>query len=219
MSYTIIDCEQRTEGWYAARAGRITASCASEVLAFNKDGKEAAKRRDYRTQIVLERVFGRPMDGDTFQNEDMKRGVRLEPDAVAAYESTSAKIVRRLGFIVHNELPIGVSPDGDLDDLTGLLEVKAPRPATHWAYRQAGIVPSDYIPQLVHGQLVTGAVFTDFVSYCPDFGPLALFVVRYERDEKAIATYRLALERFLSEVADEEKAVRAAMEKFAEAAA
>ena len=211
MNYTIIDCEQRTEGWYAARAGRITASCASDVLAFNRDGKEAAKRRDYRTQIVLERVFSRPMDGDTFQNEDMKRGVRLEPEAVAVYESTKALMVRRLGFVVHNELPIGVSPDGDLDDLTGLLEVKAPRPATHWAYRQAGVVPSDYIPQLVHGQLVTGAEWTDFVSFCPDFGPLALFVVRYERDEKAIATYRLALERFLSEVAAEESAVREAL--------
>ncbi len=176
-----------------------------------KGGGELAARRDYRTQLALERIFGRPMENG-YQNDDMRRGVELEPIALDAYEAREAVFVRRTGFILHHELPIGVSLDGDLDNLTGLVEVKCPRPANHWANLEAGIVPPDYIPQLVHGHLVTGAAYTDFVSFCPDFGPLALFVVRYERDEAAVASYRLMLEQFLGEVEKEEAAIRLRMD-------
>ena len=218
MSCTILHMEQRTPEWLAARCGRVTASRAKDVLAMSKKGGgELAARRDYRMELALERIFGRPMESG-YQNDDMRRGVELEPLALNAYEAREAVFVRRTGFILHDELPIGVSLDGDLDNLTGLVEAKAPRPANHWAYLEAGVVPPDYLPQLVHGQLVTGAQWTDFVSFCPDFGPLALFVVRYERDEAAIASYRLMLEQFLAEVEKEEAAIRVRLDAAAVAA-
>lgn len=184
------------------RAGRVTGSCAKALYSQRKDGKEAAERRDYRTQIALERLIGRPLDdGNGYQNADMRRGIELEPEAFALYEATRGVIVRRTGFIACDDRPIGVSLDGDVEEFAGLVELKAPRPANHLGYIRAGVVPSEYLPQIVHGQLVTGALWTDFVSYCPSFPPeLQLFIVRVERDEKQIASYELTLTQFLAEV-------------------
>ena len=168
MNYAIIDAEQRSPAWFSARAGRVTASKAADVLALSKkDGKELAARRDYRTQLALEWLLQRPLDdGSGYQNADMQRGVELEPDALAAYEAVTGAVVRRTGFVASTERNIGVSTDGDVDNFTGLVEIKAPRAANHFGYIKAGAVPPEYIPQLVHGQLVTGAQWTDFVSYC-----------------------------------------------------
>ena len=206
---TIYDMDQRTEDWLQARCGRVTGSRAADLFATRKDGKEAAPRRDYRMQLALERALGKPLDDDGYRGRDVARGVALEPEALMAYEAQTGSLVRRTGFVAHNELPIGCSLDGDLNDLETLVEAKCPRPATHWAYIQAGCVPDEYEPQLIHNQLVTGARHSDFVSYCPQFGPLALFVRAYPRDEKKVETYRLSLELFLSEVAKEEAAIRA----------
>lgn len=211
--YVIVDAEQRSDAWFAARAGRITASKADALYANGRSGQEAAARRDYRSQIVLERILGKPLeDGNGYQNADMARGVELEPAAFALYEATTGQVVRRTGFVAHVEQPWGVSPDGDVDEFTGLVELKAPRPANHLGYLRAGVVPSAYIPQITHGQLVTGALWTDFVSFCPQFPEaLQLFVVRVPRDEKAIAAHRLVLEQFLSEIEREEAEIRALM--------
>lgn len=209
--YQILDAEQRSQDWYSARAGLVTASRASDVLAFSKkDGKELADRRDYRTELALERLLGRALDdGNGYQNDDMKRGIALEPEAFALYEATTGAIVRRTGFVFSVDRPIGVSPDGDVDDFTGLLEVKCPRPANHLSYLRAVNAdptwqPAAYLPQIVHGQLVTGAQWTDFVSYCPQFPPdLQLLIVRVPRDEKQIVSYELALAQFLGEIEKE----------------
>jgi hypothetical protein len=212
MNYAIIDAEQRSPEWFAARAGRVTASKAADVLALSKkDGKELAARRDYRTQLALEWLLQRPLDdGSGYQNADMARGVELEPDALAAYEAATGAVVRRTGFVASTERNIGVSTDGDVDNFTGLVEIKAPRPANHFGYIKAGVVPPEYVPHLVHGQLVTGAQWTDFVSYCPQFPPeLQLIIVRFPRDEKQIASYDLALSLFLNEVDVEVQAIAA----------
>ena len=56
-NFTIVEAEQRTPAWFAARAGRLTASRAKDMLAAIKTG-EAAARRDLRIQLVVERLTG-----------------------------------------------------------------------------------------------------------------------------------------------------------------
>jgi hypothetical protein len=211
VNVTIYDMDQRSEDWLAARCGKVTGSRAADLFATRKDGKEAAPRRDYRMQLALERALGKPLDDDGYKGRDVVRGIELEAEALMAYEAFTGSLVRRTGFVAHNELPIGCSLDGDCDDLQLLIEVKAPRPATHWAYLQADAVPEDYIPQLVHNQLVTGAPLTHFVSYCPQFGPKALWIKPFPRDENQIASYRLALAQFLDDVTRDELAVRTSL--------
>lgn len=192
--------EQRSDEWRAARAGLLTASRACDALNFRKDGKEGADRRDYRTELVAERLTKAPCESG-FSNADTERGVKLEPEAVLAYEAETGTVVMPVGFVVHDTHPVGYSPDGIVGDFVGLVEVKAPRPANHLAYVRARILPAEHRPQCVHALWLTGAQWIDFISYSPIFPDgLRLFVVRLNRDEKEIAEYEAKALVFLEEV-------------------
>lgn len=199
-AFTVIEAEQRSSGWFAARAGRLTGSVAAEIAATLKSGGEPAGRRDLRTRLALERLTGHPLEDD-YQNADMRRGLELEPEALGAYEALTGTLVQQTGFLSHTELLIGCSLDGHVGDYAGIVELKAPRPANHLKYIKAGVLPSEHRYQIVHNLLVSGAAWADFCSYAPDFPPsLRLFRVRVERDEAEIKAYLLLARMFLSEV-------------------
>jgi len=211
MTFTIINADQRSDEWKLARVGRVTGSRASDVLATIKSG-EAAARRDYRLQLTTERLTGQPQD-DTFVNAAMQWGIDQEANAFAAYEAQQGVMVRRTGFLACSDRMIGCSLDGDVDDFTGLVELKCPKSATHLKYLKAGVVPSEHLPQIVHNLLVTNAQWCDFVSYDPRFPPaLQLFVVRVNRDGAQLASYELALSLFLNEVERDVNEMRRLME-------
>lgn len=214
MGYTVIDAPQRSPEWFQARCGRLTASSAAAMTATIKSG-EAAARRDLRLRLVIERITGHT-DEDGFVSGDMLRGIELEGDAIDAYEAHSGNLVQRVGFLRHNNLMIGCSPDGIIDGGRGGVEVKAPKSATHYGYLKGGRVPSEYVGQLLHSMLVTGAEYWDFASYDPRFPEhLRLFVCRMPRVEMDIAAYQACAQKFLEEV----DAECAAMAKLAGAAA
>lgn len=195
----ILTTTQRTPEWFAARVGMFTASTAADMLAQIKTG-EAAKRRDLRMRLVCERLTGQPQENG-FVSADMQRGIDKEADAFAAYEALTGELANAVGFVAHDTLRAGCSPDGEISGFAGLLEVKCPKTSTHVGYLRAKTVPSDYVPQMVHALWITGAAWCDFVSF-DDRLPahLQLFVMRLNRDEKQIASYQLAAELFLSEV-------------------
>ena len=51
--------EQRTDEWFAQRAGKVTASSVYKVLARTKTGW-GAERDKYKAQLVVERLTGQP---------------------------------------------------------------------------------------------------------------------------------------------------------------
>lgn len=205
--FTVVEAEQRSPAWFAARAGRLTGSCAGDIAATLKSGGEPASRRDLRTKLALERVVGRSLEDD-YLNADMKRGIELEPAALNAYEVETGSVVQRTGFLAHNILPIGCSLDGHLGDFEGIVEVKAPRPANHLKYVRAGVLPPEYRLQIVHNMLVSGAQWADFVSYAPDFPePIRLFIVRVAYDDRETGAYWVLLRKFLDEVDAEVEAI------------
>jgi predicted phage-related endonuclease len=213
--FTVLGCQQRSPEWFAARCGRVNSSDAADMLAQIKSG-EAAARRDLRTRLVVERITGQAQDSDGYVSKDMQRGIELEADAFAAYEAATGTLVRRTGFIRHDGLMIGASLDGDMDDLSRLVELKVPKSATHLGYWRGGVLPSTYRPQVTHQLYVTGAESCDFVSFDPRFPPtLQLFMVRVERSAVDLAAYELALSLFLSEVDREVEDVRKLMERAA----
>ena len=200
------------------RAGRLTGSCAADMLATLKGKGEAAARRDLRLRLVCERLTGLPQENG-YINAEMQRGIDLEDTAIAAYEAATGNLVRRTGFVQHEELLAGCSLDGDVDDCTGIVECKCPKSSTHLGYLRAGSAPTTDLPQMTHNLWVTGARWCDFVSFDDRLPPeLALFVVRVERDEAAIASYELMLRAFLREVEDELASVEALRQKRREAA-
>jgi hypothetical protein len=206
MNFRIIEAEQRSPEWFAARLGRLTGSRAGDMLATIKSG-EAAARRDLRMQLVCERLTGQ-LQEDVFINAAMQRGIDCEPLAFAAYEARTGQMVQRTGFLAHSEHLAGCSLDGHVGEFDGLIELKCPKSATHLKYLRAGVVPAEHVPQITHNLWITGAAWCDFVSYDDRFPEaLGLFVVRVPRDEQAIAVYEAFALAFLAEVEREVSAV------------
>lgn len=207
MTFTVHTDEQRSPAWFACRAGRLTGSRAKDVLATIKTG-EAAARRDYRTQLVTERLTGQPQE-DGYTNAIMQRGIELEPAAFAAYEAHTGHLARRTGFLASDTLMVGCSLDGDVDGFTGIVELKCPKSATHLSYLKLnGQPPAEHLPQLLHNLWVSNAAWCDFVSYDDRFPEaLRLVVVRVLRDDAAIDAYAKKALAFLEEVDAEYQAM------------
>lgn len=206
--FIIIDAEQRSPEWFDARLGRLTGSCAKDMLATIQKG-EAAARRDLRTRLVCERLTNQSQESD-FINADMLRGMELEPSAFRAYEALTGEVAQRTGFLAHTEYLVGCSLDGHVGDFDGIVELKCPRSANHLKYLRANAMPEEHRPQVLHNLWVTGASWCDFVSFDPRFPEhLQVFRVRVPRVEIEILAYEKCAVQFLAEVAAEYEAVAA----------
>jgi len=202
MNFTVHDMPQRSPAWFQARVGLVTGSCAEPIIAVRKDKKtgELARRADLRRTLVVERLTGLTSE-DTFVTYDMQRGLDLEASAFFAYEVATGQGVQRCGFVSHNSIKAGCSPDGYIGNWEGILELKVPKSTTHLDYIQGGVIPEIYRAQCLHALWLTGAQWCDFCSFDPRFPEhLELFRVRLERDETEMAAYELALSLFLHEV-------------------
>lgn len=194
-----MNATQGSEAWRLERAGCVTASRISDVLARIKSG-EAAARRDYKTEIVIERLTGKPYENG-FINAEMQHGIDFEPLARAAYEVHHDVMVDQVGFIQHPRMErSGASSDGFVGK-DGLVEIKCPKSATHLQYLLGGEVPAKYHPQILWQLACTERAWADFVSYDPRLPPhLQLFVVRFPRDDKRITGITAEVDIFLREV-------------------
>ena len=191
--------EQRTEEWFAARLGKVTASRVADVLAKIKTG-ESASRKNYKMELVVQRLTGK--QGESFTNAAMEWGTEQEPFARMAYEAHTGTFVKEEGFVDHPTIEgFGCSPDGIVGE--GLIEIKCPNTANHIETVLENKAPSKYIPQMQAQMACTGAKWCDFVSFDPRVPEdLQLFVVRVERDHEYIDSMEVEVKQFLSEVLD-----------------
>lgn len=183
--------EQRSEEWFKARLGKVTASRVADVLAKIKTG-ESASRRNYKIQLVSERLTGEKQE--TYINQAMQDGIDREFYARERYVQQFGE-VEEVGFIQHPTLEAGASPDGLVSE-DGIIEIKCPLGTTHTETLMTQEVPSKYIPQIQWQLRCTGRKWCDFISYNPMFPEhLQLFVKRVEADEQ----YQLMLEKEISD--------------------
>jgi putative phage-type endonuclease len=180
-----VDCEQNSAKWIGARTGRITASRICDLMATLKRGGEAASRRDYRAELIAERLTGKAENH--YVSKEMRYGSEQEPFARTAYEIRTENIVDQVGFVFHPRLDFsGASPDGLIRE-DGGLELKCPKTTTHLAYMAAGTVPKEYEYQMLWNMACAEREWWDFASFdarLPE--KLRLFIVRMPRDEVRI---------------------------------
>lgn len=202
---------QRTDDWFAQRAGRITASRIGDVLAFSPSGIYLSGKRkgqpkevrplkariDYIHQLAAERVTGRAKN--QVRADALEWGKEWEPVAKNAYEEQTGVLVRDVGFLIHPVHHfIGASADFLVGEEGGG-EIKCPKDQeVHLSTLELGL-PAEHIEQIQGGLWVTGRKWWDFISFHPYF-PLkrALYVHRVARDDAYIATMEeacLSLER------------------------
>jgi hypothetical protein len=205
MTYTRVEAEQRSAEWWLARRARLCASDAKEMLA----KPETSGRKKLITRLAVERMTGSDLQESSFTTAAMQRGIDKEGDARLAYEAATGQLAWPVGFLACNELPIGCSPEALLDDGKGGLEIKCPDYHTHSGYMRGGHkCPSEYLPQIKHSMLVTGAEWWDFASFDDRFPePLRLFIVRVHRTDVDLDAYEKQVRAFLAEVDTEYQAL------------
>jgi hypothetical protein len=200
---------QGSPEWHALRLGKATASRITDVCAKVKSGGFSAMRRNYMTELLLERLTGKPYEG--WKSPDMLNGTLREPDARVEYELRYRCEVQQIGFVDHPKIAMaGASADAFVGE-DGLLELKCPKPATHLDYLAGGVVPSEYVPQIQWNfSCNPDRQWCDFVSYNPEFpASMQLFVKRIERDNRRIAETEDIVRGFLRELDTLEAEVRA----------
>jgi putative phage-type endonuclease len=190
--------EQRTDDWFLARCGKVTASAIYKVMARTKTGW-GADRANYAAQLVSERLTGRP--ADSFTNAAMQWGIDTEAQARAMYELETGNGVIECGFFDHPEIAMsGASPDG-LIGTDGLIEIKCPNSATHIATLRGAGIDGKYIKQMQWQMACTGTQWCDFVSFDPRLpDEMQMHITRVERDEEMLADISAHVTEFLAEV-------------------
>ena len=190
--------DQRTDSWFSARLGKVTASRISDVMAKTKSGPSAS-RKNYLMQLLCERLTGRKEEG--FTSAAMQRGTDLEPIARSAYEIDKGVMVQEVGFVPHPAIKMaGASPDG-LVGTDGLVEIKCPNTAQHVEFLRTGEIDTCYIYQMHFQMLCTGRAWCDFVSFddrLPE--PLQYKCQRVDLVHSLAVSIENEIDQFLSEL-------------------
>ena len=192
--------EQRSDAWFSARLGKVTASRVADVIAKTKSGYSAS-RDNYMAQLICERLTGQ--QGESFTNAAMTWGTETEPLARSAFEAYADVMVEEVGFVPHPSIEMsGASPDG-LVGAEGMLEIKCPNTATHIDTLLSQTVPGKYITQMQWQMRCCERQWCEFVSFDPRLPQdLQLFVKRVEFDPEYVAMLEKEVIQFLAELDD-----------------
>ncbi|MCG7492447.1 lambda exonuclease family protein [Thalassobius sp. Cn5-15] len=202
---------QRTDDWYAARLGKMTASMAYKMMhRLKSKGTPKSKTYwEYVADVAAERLTGEA--GDFYENAAMRWGTETEPQARAAYEFITGNQIEDADFADHPTLPnAGASPDGRVYNsegkFIGLTEFKCPQSNTFVKY--VGIQGEDdleekYVHQM-HWQMACEpqALFCDYCVFDPRIKDLEMqmWIVRIARDDAIIADMEVKAAEFEQDV-------------------
>lgn len=194
----IIDCEQGSPEWHAARCGKVTASRVCDIVRKTKSGVSAS-RNTYMGELTAERLTGRV--ADSFKSKAMEWGNATEDQARNWYAFLNDVQPVAVGCIVHETIPMALaSPDRLVGD-DGLLEIKCPNTATHIATLRGEPVDPDYVKQMQWQMACSGRAWCDFVSYDPRMPEdMRYHCVRVYRDNALIAELETAVVKFIAEL-------------------
>ncbi|MGN0223655.1 MAG: lambda exonuclease family protein [Muribaculaceae bacterium] len=221
-----MNTQQRTPEWYRARLGKITGSAVGDIISKGKGAEFTKTGLSYLNSVAAERLLQSDIiaDDEYFQayldevnvsSKAMRIGTEREAEARELYSIVTNRTVDEVGSIEHPTIAgFASSPDGIVTrgEEKGTLEIKCPTPATYISYL-SGIHSADdlkavnpgYYWQCFAHMAVTGALWCDFVAYCP-YLRVPIHIVRIARDEEVIdqllERVRLALQHIDSMVAD-----------------
>jgi len=205
-----MEIEQRTEEWFAARLGKVTASRVADLVGKTKTGYSAT-RDNYMAQLVVERLT--QTKAESYTNAAMQWGTDQEPFARAAYEAAQNVMVEEVGFVSHPTIEwAGASPDGLVGE-DGLVEIKCPNTATMIETLLSQKVPGKYFIQMQFQLACTGRKWCDYVAFDPRMPAKAqMFVRRVDRDDEYIAHLEEEIAKFLVEVESQVQKLNAIIE-------
>lgn len=145
------------------------------------------------------------------ENGPMALGTILEPYFADHFARITGRTVEMCGLALHPEHPemlvhidrVETDPNRADDDL-GVVEIKSMGRGAYFTAKRKGLA-EDYILQINHGMLVTGAKWGTFVIGCRDFGvsrPDDLLWWDVPRDEEICAQILAEVPAFWKQVQD-----------------
>lgn len=166
---TIHQIQQKTPEWQTLRLKYPLTASEAQAIGVAGSGLET---------LVWEKMAERysSQSREQFADENIERGVELEPLAIQMYELQTGQKVTPVGFVTNEEVSNvgGASPDG-LILPNGLVEIKCFQDKKHFRMiidrNKTGRfdIEAKYVWQMQMQLLFTGAEWCDFVSYCPNF--------------------------------------------------
>lgn len=112
----ILDYEQGSDEWYAARVGIPSASVIDKIITTKGEVSRSGEKLMY--QLAGERIIGRKEE--SYTNAAMERGIELEAEARALFSLTTGLDVDEVGLCYMDERKaFSCSPDGLIGDDEG----------------------------------------------------------------------------------------------------
>ncbi len=192
--------EQRTEEWYEMRKGKVTGTFLKKIVSTRKDTREKAYY-----DILADRLSTATVE--QAEENAMKRGVRLEDEAVAEFEKRSKKKVEKVGFVESSFSKwVGYSPDGVIKKGKKYpedVEVKCLSSGNHVRAWLTGNIPEDYEEQIIQGFIVNDDLkIRHVVFYDPriEMKPYVCIIVERSFYEEKIEAYKKQQREFIKMV-------------------
>ena len=153
--------EQRTQEWFDARKGRVTASIAGALLGMSPHMSKADAMR-----VLVRSMHDLPSE---FQgNVATEYGTFHEEGALAEYKMETGNEVTQLAFAPYSDW-LGASPDGLIDSVWGMVEIKCPfgkRKENPPLFKSIKKLPH-YYAQMQIQMFCTGRDCCDFFQWSP----------------------------------------------------
>lgn len=159
------------EEWLNWRTGKIGSSDCPVILGINK----------YKSKIELwEEKLG--LKAQPIENENMRRGVYLEPLAQETFEKENKLSIKKDVFVSDEFDWMNASLDGwgYENGKTFLVEIKCPSMNTHLDTVEKGTIPRMYYAQIQHQLYVTKFEYAYYYSFDGEKG----FSIKVEPDQK-----------------------------------
>ena len=182
---------QQSLDWFRARLGNITGSRVGDLMKSSRTKGElfGDTAKAYLYQLAGERKMNKDIvdDDEMFQeyldqtcvtSKAMRFGTETEGDARMVYMNLTGRDIHEVSSCKHDIIPnFASSPDGVYYEghfLKGCIEIKCPNVNTYVKYAveindnmSLKKVNPQYYYQCQSHMMCTGAVWCDFVIYCP----------------------------------------------------
>ena len=180
---------QGSAEWLRKRMGKITCSELHKLMSPNIVTRNSyLEKLNEEKVLLIEGISDEELLNRSVANDAMKWGTFHEDEARAFYELRHDVDITVPDFLEHPILKgFGYSTDGLVVGDAGQIEVKCPYNQSVHANTIVHGMPDKHRDQVQGGMSITGAIWTDFVSYDPRQASRKFFEQRIYRDDSYIS--------------------------------
>ena len=170
--------------WLEVRAGKFTASTASQFLADSRTKGETIgdSCKTLCHKVMAERNGWREERNPYMEFASIKRGICFESVARNLAQVKLNAVIKECGFVESDDGWFGCSPDGIIEKdgkIDALVEIKCPEPMNFYKQLMNAAKP-EYQQQMQFSMNICDCPRAYFILYCPEVSD-KVFMLKYTR--------------------------------------